>query len=88
MKSTVSKEIAPGIRIEKYEGDPPLPTIPAKPRRKCGSCKFMFKVMTGDTQITQQCRRNPPNTEENTFSRFPLVNNEMWCGEYSEKDDE
>ena len=58
----------------------------------CESCKFWFSeerttLMSDTTYLYSICRYNPPtvvrgDNYNNTFSNFPFINKDNWCGRY------
>ena len=58
----------------------------------CANCRFSWKDPTGDLN----CRRNPPTgflvpvpgklgIELKTFSSFPIVRPDYWCGHWTQR---
>lgn len=57
----------------------------------CANCAYCvpYEDPTDYATVSHECRRYPPQTygtsAEYTFSAFPGVKEEEWCGEYVEK---
>ena len=48
----------------------------------CSECKFYFPL--GDSDVSGQCRKNPPVIiSEDIIAVFPVTNDLLWCGEFA-----
>lgn len=49
----------------------------------CGKCKFGNKITyNADDRFCSRFPPTPDSTRPDTYSNFPVVSPEAWCGEY------